>query len=514
MASLRLKDGRMLPALCLALLFAAILHPAGRVGWCGEPDRPNVLFIAIDDLNDWVGFLDGHPQVKTPNMNRLAKRGVVFANAHCAAPLCCPSRAAVFSGQQPFRTGVYHNGPNIVKLCPDKVLLPQYFANHGYQTLGTGKLLHHGSPDLYDEYFRTEQRWSPLAGRQQVAYTPEELVTKTTNPRHVVRFGPQNTEIILPLNGMPSDRNPSGPAGESFDWGPFDVQDDEMGDGKITTWAIDHLRRTSDKPFFLAIGYYRPHIPLWAPRPYFDLYRGQSTIGPNVLENDLDDLNETGRRWALEPVTAGAHRTVVQHGQWKAAVTAYLACVSLVDAQIGRLLAELDSHSHADNTVIIMWSDHGWHLGEKQHWGKRTGWERSTRVPLVVVPPRKDRSGYQAGATCGQPVSLVDLYPTLVDFCGLPPKGDLDGQSLRPLLRDPLKKTKPVVTTFEHENYTVRSDRWRLICYQDGSEELYDHARDPNEWHNLAGNDRYDDVRRRLAQSLPKSAATPLGRRP
>ncbi|MHC4168997.1 MAG: sulfatase-like hydrolase/transferase, partial [Planctomycetota bacterium] len=294
---------RILPALCLFLFMTTALSP-----WTGAAlsSRPNVLFIAVDDLNDWVGFLDGHPQIKTPNMDRLARRGVSFANAHCAAPLCCPSRAAVFSGQQPFTTGIYHNGPNIRKLYPDKVLMPQYFAAHGYRTYGTGKLLHHRSQGLYDEYFVTEQRWSPLSGKKQVAYTKEELLTKTTNPRHVVRFGPDKTEIVLPLNRMPSDRNPTGANGESFDWGPFDVDDDDMGDGKITSWAIEQLKRQADKPFFLAVGYYRPHIPLWAPRRYFDLYPEQSTILPKVLSSDLDDLGVTARRWALEPVTAGA----------------------------------------------------------------------------------------------------------------------------------------------------------------------------------------------------------------
>jgi len=402
-------------------------------------------------------------EIKTPNMDRLARLGVAFENAHCAAPLCCPSRAAIFSGQQPFTTGIYHNGPNIRKLHPDKVLLPQYFAAHGYRTFGTGKLLHHTSDGLYDEHFKPEQRWSPLAGKEQVAYTKEELRTKTANPRHVVRFGPDKTEVVLPLNRMPSDRNPTGANGESFDWGPFDVEDEEMGDGKITSWAIERLNRKADKPFFLGVGYYRPHIPLWAPKRYFDLYPEQSTILPKVLANDLDDLGEAAQRWALEPVTAGAHKTVVEHGQWKAAVAAYLACVSFVDAQIGRLLDALEDSPYRDNTIIVIWGDHGWHLGEKQHWGKWTGWERSTRVPLLIVPPRSGNSQYEIGATCRRPVGLIDLYGTLIDLCGLPRKTDLDGESLRPLLQDPSRETEPEITTFDHGNYSVRSDRWRLI---------------------------------------------------
>src|SRR5207247_5764731 len=186
--------------------------------------------------------------------------------------LCCPSRAAIFSGQQPFRTGIYHNGPNIRQYHPELTLLPQYFAQHGYRTLGTGKLLHHRSADLFDEYFLPEQRWSPLRSPAEAAYTPEELKTKADNPRHVVRYGREQARAVLPLNRLPSDRNPTGAAGESFDWGPFDVADDEMGDGQITAWACERLRRESNQPFLLCVGYYRPHIPLWAPQRYFDLY--------------------------------------------------------------------------------------------------------------------------------------------------------------------------------------------------------------------------------------------------
>ena len=214
---------------------------------------------------------------------------------------------------------------------------------------------------------------------------------------------------------------------------------------------------------------------------------------------------------ALEPVTAGAHKTVVEHGQWKAAVAAYLACVSFVDTQIGRLLDALENSPYRDNTIIVIWGDHGWHLGEKQHWGKWTGWERSTRVPLLIVPPRSGNSQYEIGATCRRPVGLLDLYGTLIDLCGLPQKADLDGETLRPLLEDPSRETEPAITTFDHGNYSVRSDRWRLIHYNDGSEELYDHQFDPHEWRNLAGERQYEKVRRRLAKWLPTAAARPLG---
>jgi len=475
-------------------------------------ERPNVLFIAVDDLNDWVGFLEGHSQVKTPHMDRLAKRGIVFANAHCAAPICCPSRAAVLSGLQPFRTGIYHNGPNIVKLRPDLVLFPQYFSQHGYRTLGTGKILHHGASEIFDEYFATHQRWSPLKNTSEASYTPEELLDKSTNPRHVVHYGLKNRHTTIPLNHMPSDRNPEGPQGESFDWGPFDVSDDEMGDGKITAWAIDQLQQAStEKPWLLCVGYYRPHIPLWAPRKYFDLYPASSIKLPDVLDSDLGDLSEAARRWAIEPVTAGSHATVVQQEQWKAAVTAYLACVSFVDAQVGRLLETLDSSPHQRNTVVVLWSDHGWHLGEKQHWGKWTGWERSTRVPLVIIPPQAATATFATGDVCDQPVSLIDLYPTMLELCRLPEKSDLDGNSLVPVMKVPTTKMPPVVTTFDRGNYSIRTSRWRLIHYEEGYEELYDHQNDPNEWHNLSEDPAHQQIRRQLQNALPKNAVKRLG---
>jgi arylsulfatase A-like enzyme len=490
-------------------LVSFAVWPITQFAWGAEPDKPDVLLIAVDDLNDWVGFLKGHPQVKTPHLDRLARRGIVFANAHCPSPLCCPSRTAVFTGQQPFRTGVYNNDQNIRKLRPDTITLPQVFARGGYRTLGTGKLLHHGSTDVFDEYFGTEQRWSPFAAAGDVAYSARDQARKGIEPRYTVRLG--SREIVLPLNGMPNERNPDSRNGESFDWGPFDVDDDQMGGARITQWAIDQLRRGSEQPRFLAVGYYRPHIPLWAPRKYFDLYPIQSTRLPDVLASDLDDLSPVGRRWALEPVTAGSHKSVLGYEQWRAAVAAYRACVSFVDAQIGRLLDALDASPRAENTVVVVFGDHGWHLGEKQHWGKWTGWERSTRVPLLVVPPRRSSAAYRAeGAVCSQPVGLIDLYPTLLELCGLPGRGDLDGRSLVASLREPASPREPVVTTFDYGNYSVRDARWRFIRYQDGSEEMYDHDVDSHEWHNLAGDARHNGVRSRLAAQIPSSPAAPL----
>ena len=473
-----------LKQLLVACLVLAMFSPAQAAD---SAQKANVLFIAVDDLNDWIGCMQGHAQARTPNMDRLAARGVLFTNAHCAAPACNPSRAAVFTGLMPQRTGVWSNqSGRIQTLRPDVQHLPMTFARAGYKTLGTGKLLHSNSKGLFDEYFSAEQRWSPLT-KKAVAYTDKELPSKgTDNPRHVTKDS-RGQEIVLPLNGMPSDRKPKDKAGESFDWGPFDVPDSDFGDTKITDWAIDQIKQVRDKPLFLSVGYYRPHIPLWAPTRFFDRFVNTPGQLPQVKEDDLGDLSPIAKRWAVEPVTAGRHATVVRHGQWRAAVEAYLACVTYVDHEIGRLLDTVDKSPMGDNTVIVLWSDHGWHLGEKQHWGKWTGWERSTRVPLIIVPPQRQSDRFVAGSRCDQPVGLIDLYPTLVDLCEVPGPDQLDGQSLVSRLREPSRSTgRGVVTMFDPGNVSVRTGQWRFIRYADGAEELYDLRQDPQEWNNLA----------------------------
>lgn len=488
------------------LVTLAVLGAWSGPAWGAE--RPNVLFVAIDDLNDWIGCLGGHPQAHTPNIDRLAKRGILFTNAHCASPACNPSRAALFSGRMPWQTGVWSNqSGSIQKNAPDVKLLPQVLAADGYRTLGAGKMLHSRGGDAFEEYYAAEQRWSPLA-RKAVRYTPEEQPSKgTTNPRHVTRDS-RGREVVLPLNRMPSDRNPGKPDGESFDWGPWDVPDADFGDTRITDWAIERLGEEHAKPFFLGVGYYRPHIPLWAPARFFERWKRDEIELPKVLATDLDDLGPVGRKWAVEPITAGSHATVVEHDQWRDAVHAYLACTTYVDAEVGRLLDALDAGRFGENTLIVLWTDHGWHLGEKQHWGKWTGWERSTRVPLIVVPPRSRAAEFaKAGSRCDAPVGLIDLFPTIAEFADVKVPESLAGQSLVPLLRDPdAGDDRIAVTSFDPGNVSLRTSRWRYVRYADGSEELYDHAADPREWRNLAGDDEHRETLRRLRERVTPEA--------
>ena len=279
------------------------------IAFSGLAAKPNVLFIAVDDLNDWIGCLEGHPQALTPNMDRLAKRGVLFTNSHCAAPACNPSRAAVFSGLMPARTGVWSNqSTRIEKAMPKAVLLTHAFRNAGYQTLGTGKMLHGTVKNLFEEYYGLNQRWSPFP-KKAVRYTKAELPSKgTDNPSHVLRDS-RGREVVLPINRMPSDRKPNQADGESFDWGGFDVPDSDFGDTQITTWAIDRLRRGlgNEKPFFLGVGYYRPHIPLFAPQKYFERFKLTPGKLPPIRKDDLKDIGPAGCKWAIEAAVSYTH---------------------------------------------------------------------------------------------------------------------------------------------------------------------------------------------------------------
>ncbi len=427
--------------------------------------RPNVLFIAVDDLNDWIGVLKGHPQSRTPNIDRLAGRGVLFTNAHCAAPACNPSRAALMTGIRPSTSGVYHNPQPWRQALPDAVTLPQHFMQHGYTALGAGKIYHGSYPDppSWDTYF------------------PSQTKNKPNDPL------PPNR----PVNGIPKTGH--------FDWGPVDVEDAEMGDAQVADWVISQLQKEHDKPFFLACGIFRPHLPWYVPRKYFDRFPVGEVLLPKVLPSDLDDIPPAGLKIARPQ---GDHRNVLEHGQWHQAVQGYLAAIAFADTQVGRVIDALDDSPHAKNTILVFWTDHGWHLGEKQHWRKFALWEEATRTPLIFVVP----SLTAAGRRCDRPVNLLDIYPTLVDVCGLTPRKQLEGVSLKPLLQNPGESwDRPSLTTHGRNNHALRSDRFRYIRYADGTEELYDHEEDPMEWKNLASDGDYQEIKQELAGWFPKT---------
>jgi len=442
--------------------------------------RPNVLFIAIDDLNDWVGATRGHPQSHTPNLDKLARRGTLFRNAYCAAPACNPSRAALMTGIPPHESGVYLNNQPWRKALPNAVTIPQYLRRSGYAVKGSGKIYHGAYPDpaSWDEYFPSK--------RQQ----------KPADP------APKNR----PINGIAKTRH--------FDWGPVNVKTSAMGDAKVARWVSTQLGAKHEQPFFLACGFYRPHLPWYVPKKFFDQFPLDEIQLPKVLADDLQDLPAAGKKMARRNQD---HQNVVKHGQWKSAVQGYLASIAFTDTMLGRVLKALDASEHADNTIIILWTDHGWNLGEKQHWRKFALWENTTRTPLMIVAPKASPglpAGTTKGSVCTKAVSLMDIYPTLLELCGLQPKQGLSGKSLVPLLKDARAAwDRPALTTQGRQNHALRSERWRYIRYADGSEELYDHERDPHEWHNLANSPEHAEVKARLARWLPKSdAANAAGR--
>jgi len=477
--------------LAIVLIVAVPQMVAPAVGQSAETvlrhapidSRPNIVLISVDDLNNWVGYLKGHPQVKTPNMDRLASRGVAFTNAHCTTPLCQPSRTAVLTGLAATKTNVFGNGGKFDHTAYK--MLPQLFADSGYSTYGTGKIHHKKSITraIFQDSFTPEQRWSPF-NSNDVDYSKRELKSKgSQDPQHVITNGPSGKRYVLPFNHMSSERYPNDRKGESFDWAAFDLPDETFGDSKITDWSIEKIKsQVADKPFFMAVGFYRPHIPLYAPKKYFDLYPLKTIRLPDTIDDDLADVPTAGKERAMNAVTAGTHAHVIKHKQWKHAVQAYLASISFIDHQVGRLLDCLDKSEHADSTIVVLFSDHGWHLGEKQAWGKSSGWVHSTQVPLIISGPKT-----VTNELCDEPVSLLDLYPTLLQMAGLPSR-DLDGVSVSELLKNPSADTNRVVKTYVNsDDYVLSGKRWRYIRYGDGSEELYDALNDPREYENLAG---------------------------
>jgi arylsulfatase A-like enzyme len=434
-------------------------------------DRPNVLMICIDDLNDWTGFLGGHPDVRTPHMDKLAQRGRIFSNAHCAVPVCSCSRISVMSGLAATTHGSYEIGPPYqgIPALSDVPTIHRHFKNNGYTTLSGGKVLHHG-----------------FGGR--LSGDLDQTVGK----------GPWPNPRTRPKDPI------SRPAEWSkyWDWGPYPDKNEGAPDYQLATSAAKVLKEDFDKPFFMSVGFFRPHVPLYAPKQWFDLYDINKITLPKTPLADLDDVPDHFRSINKISVTP-THDEIIKQDKQRALTQAYLASVSFVDHCVGTVLKALADSPHAENTIVVLWSDHGFHLGEKRHWSKRTLWEESTRVPFIFAGP-----GIVPGEACREPVSLLDIYPTLVKLCGLPANIRLEGVSLTPQIADPAASRKrPAIISSYQGNHAIRSRDWRLISYADGTEELYNHKSDQDEFKNLAKDPNYQSVRDELARWLPKKAA-------
>lgn len=451
----------------LQILMASILVVSTLTQAASATAKPNILFIAVDDLNDWIAPLGGHPQVITPNFDRLASMGVTFTNAHCQSVLCNPSRTSVLTGLRPTTTGVYGLSPwfRSVPELKDITTIPQYFRENGYRTYVAGKVFH-GS-------------YGFKAG------------------------GPDWDEVGPPANGapFPPKKLVNTPSRNKFvDWGTFPHKDEEKDDYKIASWSVDRLAKMpDDKPFFLATGFFLPHVPNFATQKWMDLYPEETLKLPKVLENDRADTPRSSW-WLHWQLPEPRLEFLKKENEWKNFVRSYLATISFMDAQLGRVLDALEKSGHADNTIIVLWSDHGFHLGEKEITGKNTLWERSTRVPLIFAGP-----GSQRGQRSGEPVELLDVFPTLCDLAGLPKPVGLEGHSLLPQLKDvPAVREWPAISNHNPGNNSVRDARWRYIRYMDGAEELYDMAKDPHEFKNLAADPAFAAEIVRLEKWIPE----------
>jgi arylsulfatase A-like enzyme len=444
----------------ILVAFVVTVHVA-----LAEKEPPDIVFIIVDDLNDWLGCLGGHPDAKSPNIDALAASGMLFPQAYCNSPQCRPSRTSLNHGVYPFKTGTYFNAKHPRESKITTPTMQQFFMNNGYRVASGGKVFHGHPGKVGDALFGRPKDPKPPRGKDT-------------------------------FNAM---RAPN-------DGYALDVSDKDMGDYKVASWAIEQWQEVTEKPLFMSVGFYRPHRPLQVPKSWFALFPLESIRRPAEPEgvDDWADMPDFARRLARthahKPLHKGLsdHEYIVAQEQWNATIRAYQASIAFVDHQIGRFIKSLKKNPRGRDTFVMLVSDHGWHLGEKKHWCKGGIWEQTTHIPFIVRGP-----GVEAGSRCTQPVSLVDVYPSLVDFAGLNIPGWLDGRSVKAQLANPSAARPAAISSYGEGNTSIRSERWRYIRYEDGSEELYDHKVDPNEWTNQANNPEHKETKRRLAKMIP-----------
>lgn len=474
-------------AICLLMLSVTSSSPAIAEE---SPQSPNVLFLAVDDMNDFVGCLDSRPNAITPNIDRLAARGVCFTNAHTAGVFCAPSRAAIFSGQYASTTGCYET-PNYFVHHPEIESLQTSFAKAGYTTLGAGKLFHHPAGAI------DQRGWIEFFLRNQFQREGGWALESWSS----------DTPVPQPFPASVYNKGKEITGGLFLEWGAIPKErEEEMADTIRANWAVEQLKQKHDKPFFLACGFYAPHYPNYCPQKYFDLYDRDAIEPPAFKEDDLADLPDKIRKQRQNRKKVHYDKLVAM-GAWKDALHGYLACTSYADAMVGRILNALESSPYADNTIVVLWSDHGYHLGEKGQWGKHTLWERTSNVPFVWAGP-----GVAKGKRTDATVSLIDIYPTLAEKCNLPiPHQELEGVSLASTLMHPDQaKDRTVYLPYINPGeYTVMNRDWRFIHYDDNNQELYNVKKDPHEWNNLASDPQYANIIASLRETAPTRFANP-----
>ena len=476
---------QLLPVLKLAAVLSASLPYFVAAAETSESSktnpskRYNVLFIAVDDLNDWVGCFGGHPQAITPNLDKLAKEhGLVMNKAYCPSTVCCPSRSAILTGKRPSTTGVYGNTQNLKKApnAKDVVTLPEYFGKNGYHTLSAGKIFHkHPTPEGKDEGAWAYHEWVDPGGGGSKGMLWHESPDK-----------------VLGTNDQPE-----------MSWGACKAPVEETKDYKTCKWAADQFDRDFEgKPFFMAVGVSKPHLSWVVPQQFFDLYPLETIKPVEIFRDDLDDIVRQDGKPIFKP-GIGGFDGVDKAKLHKQAQRAYLASISYADYCIGVMLDGLKKSKHADNTIIMLWGDHGWHLGEKMKYGKTDLWEESDRVPFLVGVPGMN----PPNTKCDGVVNLLDMYPTLIELCGLPPNPENEGRSFAPLVKNPkMEWNHPTLTTYQHKNHSFTDGRYRYTWYggkADGAEELYDHSTDPMEHKNLAANPESKEIIAKFKALLP-----------
>ncbi len=425
-------------------------------------NKPNVLFIAVDDLNNFSSDCNSYSGAITPNMDKLAKQSIVFNKAFCQWPTCGPSRSSIMSGLYPTTIGgkekISDEGLQARAKELGTKLLHEYFADYGYKTFAAGKICHNHVPKgSVDE---SDGRGSFTAGLGRMG----------------VNFKSKKT---------------------STDWASVEQPDNEFPDYRVASWGIEKLKEKHDDPFFLMLGFLSPHVPWYVNKKWFDLYDKDKITLPPYKKDDFDDIPKISKELNIQkhmPSTEWA----IKNNQWKNILHAYLASVSFADAQLGRVLKALEKSKYKENTIIVFWSDHGYHMGEKNTFQKHSLWERAGRVPFMISAPFLKK-----GKSVDKAVGLLDIYPTLLELCGLPNNDKNEGRSLVPLLKKPKTKwSHPVVTTWRGGGVAIQNDRYRYIIYPNGEEELYDHFKDPNEWTNIASSKELFKIKSDMKNSI------------
>ena len=438
------------------------------------PDKPNVLFITVDDMNGW-GLMKHYPLTKTPYLDKFKGQSYNFNQNICASPVCIPSRAAFFSGLYPHHTGAYYNGANPWQessILAKTETMPECFKRNGYETFGRGKIFH-------------------------------------------ANIGDEREKAMF--DNRPIYKGGFGPFAEKEDWvGPgnfqsvkaWDGPDSDFPDIKNAEATIEFLQKPHDKPFFCYVGYWRPHTPYTAPKRFFDMFVEEDVVPTaGYLAGDLEDVPVQGRELVDSLWRYGGRESLEDaHKVFRRMMYGYLATTAFADWSVGRVVEALDKTNFAKNTIVIVASDNGYHMGEKERWQKGTLWQLSAYAPLLIRLP--NGQAYE----CSQTTNLIDLYPTLVELCGLnPPKHVLDGKSLTPIFKNPAIKWSPSVMTYGENYSSITDGRYRYIRYPDGTEELYDHQADPYEWKNVTADAKLKNVKARLGKEIPKTWAKSLG---